>query len=115
MVKQISNEIYFLIKYIKSVLWREAKRLSYTEDARCLKVKCNDVSEKHTAVVVTVTVMVQVNSYTMRWKTCVIYNKKVSDAIWSITDMRCGREDRIFPEPVAVVNSKNRSYQGLNQ
>ena len=38
-VKQISdNEIYLLIKYIKSVLWREAKRLSYTEDARCVKV-----------------------------------------------------------------------------
>ena len=27
-----------LIKYIKSVLWREAKRLSYIEDAWCLKV-----------------------------------------------------------------------------
>ena len=26
-----------LIKYIKSVLWRVAKRLSYIEDARCLK------------------------------------------------------------------------------
>ena len=39
-VKQISdNEIYLLIKYIKSVLWGVAKRLSYTEDARCLKVK----------------------------------------------------------------------------
>ena len=37
---QISdNEIYLLIKHIKSVLWRVAKRLSYTEDARCLKVK----------------------------------------------------------------------------
>ena len=33
------NEIYLLIKYIKSVLWRAAKRLSYLEDARCLKVK----------------------------------------------------------------------------
>jgi len=33
------NEIYLLIKYIKSVLWRGAKRLSYIEDARCLKVK----------------------------------------------------------------------------
>ena len=32
------NEIYLLIKYIKSVLRRAAKRLSYTEDARCLKV-----------------------------------------------------------------------------
>jgi hypothetical protein len=27
-----------LIKYIKSVLWRVAKGLSYIEDARCLKV-----------------------------------------------------------------------------
>jgi hypothetical protein len=32
-VKQISdNEIYLLIKYIKSVLWRVAIRLSYIED-----------------------------------------------------------------------------------
>ena len=39
-VKQISdNEIYMLIKYIKSVLWRVAKCLSYIEEARCLKVK----------------------------------------------------------------------------
>ena len=39
-VKQISgNEIYLLIKYIKSVLWRVAKCQSYTEEARCLKVK----------------------------------------------------------------------------
>ena len=39
-VKQISvNEIYFLIKYTKRVLWRVKKRLSYIEDARCLKVK----------------------------------------------------------------------------
>ena len=39
MVKQISdNEMYLLTKYIKSVLWRVAKRLSYIEDARCLKV-----------------------------------------------------------------------------
>jgi len=28
-----------LIKYIKSVLWKVAKRLSYIEDARCLKVE----------------------------------------------------------------------------
>jgi len=40
-VKQISdNEIYLLIKYMKSVLWRVAKRLSYIEDARCLRLKC---------------------------------------------------------------------------
>jgi len=39
MVKQISdNEIYLLIKYIKSVLWRVAKRLSYKQDVQCLKV-----------------------------------------------------------------------------
>jgi len=41
-VKQISdNEIYLLIKYIKSVLWRLVKRLSYMQDARCLKVNLN--------------------------------------------------------------------------
>ena len=32
------NEIYLLIKYIKSVLWRVSKCLSYIEEARCLKV-----------------------------------------------------------------------------
>jgi len=36
---QSDNEICLLIKYIKSVLWRVAKRLSYIEDTRCLKVK----------------------------------------------------------------------------
>jgi len=41
-VKRISgNEIYFLIKYIKSVLWGAGKSLSYREDARFLKVKCH--------------------------------------------------------------------------
>ena len=39
-VKHISdNEIYLLIKYIKRVLWRVVKRLSYIENARWLKVK----------------------------------------------------------------------------
>ena len=43
MVKKISdNEIYLLIKYIKSVFWRVAKRLSYKEDAWCLKVNLSD-------------------------------------------------------------------------
>ena len=37
------NELYLLIKYIKSVLWRVAKRLSYIEDARCLKFKCDEI------------------------------------------------------------------------
>ena len=45
MVKQISDsEIYLLIKYIKNVPWRVAKRLSYIEDARCLKVNVNSTS-----------------------------------------------------------------------
>ena len=41
-VRQISDNdirVYLLIKYIKSVLWKVAKRLSYIEDARCLQVK----------------------------------------------------------------------------
>ena len=38
------NEIYLLIKYIKSFLWRVTKRLPYTENARCLKV---NVTPKH--------------------------------------------------------------------
>jgi len=43
-VKQISgNEIYLLIKYIKNVLWRVAKRLSYIEDVWCQKV--NEISQ----------------------------------------------------------------------
>ena len=46
-VKQISdNEIHLLIKYIKSVLWRAAKRLSCIQDARCLKVNSYVVSEE---------------------------------------------------------------------
>ena len=47
-VKQISdNEIlvYLLIKYIKSVLWRVAKRLSYIEDAWVLKVKEHSLTQ----------------------------------------------------------------------
>jgi len=45
MVKQtLDNEIYLLIKYIKSVLWRVAKCLSYIEDARCLKVNRTYIS-----------------------------------------------------------------------
>ena len=30
-----------MMKYIKSVIWRGAKRLSFIEEARCLKVKIN--------------------------------------------------------------------------
>jgi len=34
-----NNLKYFLTKYIKSVLWGVAVRLSYKQDAWCLKVK----------------------------------------------------------------------------
>ena len=37
--------MYLLIKYIKSVLWRAAKRLSYIGDARCLKVNADTPSK----------------------------------------------------------------------
>ena len=30
--------LWLHVKYIKSVLWRVAKRLSYIEEVRCLKV-----------------------------------------------------------------------------
>jgi len=36
-----------LIKYIKSVIWRAAKRLSYIEEARCLKV---NIKQKSTSL-----------------------------------------------------------------
>ena len=46
-VKQISdNEIYLLIKYIKSVLWRVAKRLSLYTGRRYLKVNLAQDREK---------------------------------------------------------------------
>ena len=45
-VKQISdNEIYLWIKYIKRVLWRVTKCLSYIQEARCLKVKWTEQRE----------------------------------------------------------------------
>ena len=40
------NKIYLLIKYIKSVLWIVAKRLSYIQDARCLKVNYKKMEAK---------------------------------------------------------------------
>jgi len=48
MIQQISdNEIYLLIKYIKSVLRRVAKCLSYIEEARCLKVNVNIICKQY--------------------------------------------------------------------
>ena len=48
-VKQTSdNEIYLLIKYIKSVIWWVAKRLSYVYTGRTVpKVKSGGLHEKH--------------------------------------------------------------------
>jgi len=47
MIKQISdNEIHLLIKYIKSVLWRVVKCLSYTDDAWCLKVNLHKIRNR---------------------------------------------------------------------
>jgi len=47
------NEIYLLIKYIKSVLCRVAKRLYYIEDSRCLKVNRPLVEFRKTVIPVT--------------------------------------------------------------
>jgi len=59
--------------------------------------------------------LVQVNS-DMTWrKTSAIYIKEVFDAIWPIIDMKCGREERMFPKPMEDINSRCRPYQGLNQ
>ena len=61
-VKQITdNEIYLLIKYIKSLLWGAAKRLSYIEEARCLKVNNKNYR----------TVFMKLNAYSL----CDIYAK----------------------------------------
>ena len=46
-----------LIKYIKSFLWRAAKLLSYTEDARCLKVNIDSEA-----------VSIEVSENTVYWK-----------------------------------------------
>jgi hypothetical protein len=40
-------EIYLLIKYIKFVLRRVTKRLSYIEEARCLKVNETQALKMH--------------------------------------------------------------------
>ena len=53
------NEIYLLNKYIKSVLWRVAKCLSYIEEARCVKVNQEMVVIVVTAVVVVMMTMVE--------------------------------------------------------
>ena len=52
--------MYLLIKYIKSVLWRVAKCLSYIEEARCLKVNTVvNLSQRK--------VSVMINSWSFSW------------------------------------------------
>ena len=46
-----------MIKYIKSVLWRVAKCLSYIEEARCLKVKLQTFSDDKKGKAVPVHIM----------------------------------------------------------
>jgi len=82
-VKQFSdNEIYLSIKYIKSVLWRVAKRLSYIEDAWCLKVNTDFLlsfsftgnllhcrkSIKNPSIIFTFCVFVDTNSYKVTFR-----------------------------------------------
>ena len=79
-VKQISdNEIYLLIKYIKSFLWRVAKRLSYIEDARCLKVKDRQYihgKNKTVHAVFTPTQITQVSQYLALGKRRIVPEKE---------------------------------------
>jgi len=75
-----------LIKYIKSVLWRVAKCLSYIEEARCLKVK-NDLSYTSTPSHTLVTSLF----YKQQWKSyplLVVVCKSVS----SEGDPTCRKE-----------------------
>ena len=44
------NEIYLLIKYIKSFLWRVAEHLSYIQDAWCINVNAQHVSDVNTSI-----------------------------------------------------------------
>ena len=74
-VKQISdNEIYLLIKYIKSVLWRVAKCLSYIQDARCLKLMRYEYA---------ILLEWQGKTEVLREKTCPIGNSFTTDPTWT--------------------------------
>ena len=80
-VKQISdNEIYLLIKYIKSVLGRFAKRLSYIEDARCLNVN-SDVNCKEYAVCAIYECMIMIGEPKYSENTLSFFNHK-SHMVW---------------------------------
>jgi hypothetical protein len=56
-------------------------------------IKCDDVSEKYTAIIFMLTETVQGNSNTMRWETCHL-QYEVFDAIWLITDMKVLKREK---------------------
>ena len=67
-VKQISdNEIYLLIEYIKSILWTVAKHVSYTEDARCLKVNPSMLRSYISSLFLSLCIYLPTR-YSFRWK-----------------------------------------------
>jgi hypothetical protein len=82
-VKQISaNGIYLLIKYIKRVLWRVAKRLSYIEDSRCLKVNISFLIKQYIFFFYVANTIRGLNfhrSYTLR-----VLSRKIFGRTWFI-------------------------------
>ena len=58
-----------LIKFIKSVLWRVVKCLSYIQDARCLKVKEEGVYKPVSYVIVRMAVKFGLYFEKSRWFT----------------------------------------------
>ena len=86
-VRQISdNEIYLLIKYIKSVLWRVAKCLSYIEEARCLKI-----NGKHSFEQTCMSRQLSYNGHSHLFPICLIiicekikYEKNLESIIYSV-------------------------------
>jgi len=71
-----------LIKYIKSVLWRVVKRLSYIQDAWCLKVKLLLLLSNTAVTDITATTALPISvtctnlSY---WQCYTVNNKKLSN------------------------------------
>ena len=74
--KQISdNEIYLLIEYIKSVLWRVVKRLSYKQDARCLNVNMKLLSQRQFSAIVTYIIFCTSKTYIPLLRHAITSNK----------------------------------------
>ena len=72
------NEIYLLIKYIKSVLWTVAERLSYVEDAWWLKVK----SLLHVSITRSSSRSVCCSLLKLQFKNSVIYFVMLTLVLW---------------------------------